>query len=1601
MPSVSPVSKWGESRQLAAGTGILDSPKSGPAKQPSEQTGALVSPYMVEKDTGIAKDDLQVLTRGGQTKFPTTQELENFRPFAHYFHPQRYGVQKWRLFKIRIPLKLQKQLHHFLDEEPSIAEGISYWGARMVFSFGAPKNLMLSILTDYTWFCTLLLIEALIEGKLEALREALFLAFQDREQSKRDQKYITEVRKEYFETVSVMKDQLRFMSEDTQTVKSAYESVVAQLFGAEDVSFINSDFWMKLSPEDKELVKLFLADKVKTAFQSGRAAMKGVVADTIQNFIAVQRERDTLMRKMDALAAQKEEAENALVQRDRLITALKGSGGNSEFLDQIQALQDKLKYLQDFFRTVEQEKIALENKCRKLEEAGGGASSAMAALMPVDEPGESVDDLKKQLAAMRQQNEQLTREKREADKQLKMAEKEIERMGDIRTDVGGKRGSQGGDSRPSTQGSGNKSGSGRGDAGNIDLNAEELAALEKEMALLRDRCDNLEQDNAQLGGENMDLRSQVDKLMAELAIAKKEASTAKKDAAKLEAKMGKMESRMQELTEQASAAGLTIPVTELSPSASPAASPSSRARSSPDDDYANIDQYRMPVDSADGSRLPSREKTPFGRGAPVESEEEWVFPGEAPLNARTEQREVRVQGLSGYRIKELDDKVAKITEIETGKEFRVQRKVVEKRTWVFVDTHPDAEDLQVSIKKMRPGTVPVPEAMMPMNPDGEFEIARQVAGVPYVVSNAGSKPGSRGAASSRSGLNGASGYTGAGGRPYSKPASSRGGGISGGASGSGGPSGGASGGGSGSDGEREWEFKDYGNDQGEIVYAGMDEKKRGQSYKIQNKVQEKKNVYVPIEENPILNDEGEPIANELTIEHVLNPEQMRRNADRFEVVGTEEGNTRVVVDKETKEQFVMQKATRVEVDMKTQQIRRLEKLVAQLRAELEEKEVYAKKLEAAVTELQSKFADMKQALAKAGVKSNLIDAALKDSGITNLLFGAKSIRKVYERLYQDALDRMIRQENRAGKHWSGQQRSLMSVLHTSGQDMTAEDQRKMYQEFYKGFETFEAALQKRVRSNAIIRKASPKSSPKRYRSQEEMRKSLNSYVASNFYQPPMAGGRISLGQSLLSTEDPSTTTLMYTKSHLAEQSSFIQQSSSLMTKENSLRQASPRQLQTPNKATVRPDGAVASQRRLVEDGHLLAAQGGIETLRIGEPGPRAGGRPGDMRIRDARHSNRSPPPPGSVSMMRAPLYYGDSEGAPAPIVADRTPAWMRRASPPPKMGNLDAAMPSEALGLAGTSFSLLNSPTITFSEHFTHSLSVDSIDRTQAGGASSSSVEPLPHKAGTGVGSMLKGGRIARGLTPGTTIGRDSAFAGSSGLATTVGQTTITQDSMRIGHDTLKSKLENSSQRLTRSRSPDSMGHTLSASAGPGDLHIGNMVSPEKKKTLIVAQLPSPKRIKSGRTHSRGGDGVDQPEESSTSQIFRPNSSLEAANSSTSMHITSYHESQMLSSQELTIDAASIRRTASKMEEAELRHSQSVTLPILDTTANQLTTPKIGNSGKRSPRALPGMGHSQFVKKQPQQQKMSNRLKFLVSMNNPSGIHPETQGSASSGQKNK
>ncbi len=39
---------------------------------------------------------------------------------------------------------------------------------------------------------------------------------------------------------------------------------------------------------------------------------------------------------------------------------------------------------------------------------------------------------------------------------------------------------------------------------------------------------------------------------------------------------------------------------------------------------------------------------------------EWYYPDEHPFRARNEAKECRVNGLSGYKMKELDDKIAKV-----------------------------------------------------------------------------------------------------------------------------------------------------------------------------------------------------------------------------------------------------------------------------------------------------------------------------------------------------------------------------------------------------------------------------------------------------------------------------------------------------------------------------------------------------------------------------------------------------------------------------------------------------------------------------------------------------------------------------------------------------------------------------------------------------------------------------------------------------------------------------------------------------------------------------------------------------------------------------
>ncbi len=420
------------------------------------------------------------------------------------------------------------------------------------------------------------------------------------------------------------------------------------------------------------------------------------------------------------------------------------------------------------------------------------------------------------------------------------------------------------------------------------------------------------------------------------------------------------------------------------------------------------------------------------------SDIEWVFPFEHVFQSRTEQREVRVNGLSGYLFKESDDRFGRITERETGKSFKVEKVNKESESWVFVSEHPFGDNQQVKKRE----SYPVPDWIIP--PAGN-EHATSRSWLKKVVGNVSSF--------------GTNGYP-----ETDQPTALCNG----------------------------WTFSGD-ETSGSVTYNGEDPGiPQGSSYKVVKKAMPSRAVYTAVEEFPLIDEKGENLSEVLVVEHVCT-QQILGDSMRYNSIQDPSAQVLTVVDRDNSKCYFAVKHVCFRVSHKDQKINRLTKYLRSAREELESKDLYCKKLELAITELQSKFNEMKAALSKHGVKSNVVDAAMQDSGITNLLFGARSIRKVYERLYRDALDRLIRRENRTTKQWSNQQTELMNVLHLSyggEEELPDHMQQQMYADFYNGNggETFEMALRRRIRSNKIIQQAgggpgSPKGSPVRNRLQ--------------------------------------------------------------------------------------------------------------------------------------------------------------------------------------------------------------------------------------------------------------------------------------------------------------------------------------------------------------------------------------------------------------------------------------------------------------------------------------------------------------------------------------
>lgn len=211
---------------------------------------------------------------------PDEHGLLGFRPFKMFFHPRRYGVQQFRAFSISVPFSLQSTLHNFLDRDHSLAQCIHFWAQRMVYSFSAPMNLILSVLTDFAYVNCLCIIEAMITDSLGPEIHSLIL--QAREDHKGTsgsaemKKQMALVRKQYWQELQQLRDRIRFPagmgaaggggpaseSGSTSTAKAHYDAKMQELTGGDEISFQKPTEWLGMDKEQKELFDMAVAEKV-------------------------------------------------------------------------------------------------------------------------------------------------------------------------------------------------------------------------------------------------------------------------------------------------------------------------------------------------------------------------------------------------------------------------------------------------------------------------------------------------------------------------------------------------------------------------------------------------------------------------------------------------------------------------------------------------------------------------------------------------------------------------------------------------------------------------------------------------------------------------------------------------------------------------------------------------------------------------------------------------------------------------------------------------------------------------------------------------------------------------------------------------------------------------------------------------------------------------------------------------------------------------------------------------------------------------------------------------------------------------------------------
>ncbi len=138
----------------------------------------------------------------------------------------------------------------------------------MSSQFKIPRNLILTILTDFTWINSLILIESIICGRLDVIKDAVAKASKEYEKATGAQARESGMRRDYMKELNSLQERVRFPAgqdpnSEARSAKAAFDSKMAELCGGDEIALHSDSRWANLSDADKEFFDAMMQNKVR------------------------------------------------------------------------------------------------------------------------------------------------------------------------------------------------------------------------------------------------------------------------------------------------------------------------------------------------------------------------------------------------------------------------------------------------------------------------------------------------------------------------------------------------------------------------------------------------------------------------------------------------------------------------------------------------------------------------------------------------------------------------------------------------------------------------------------------------------------------------------------------------------------------------------------------------------------------------------------------------------------------------------------------------------------------------------------------------------------------------------------------------------------------------------------------------------------------------------------------------------------------------------------------------------------------------------------------------------------------------------------------